>query len=221
MDKFSERCSSRESIKNIMLKQEEIFKQQVHELHRLYQVQKLLMAEQRCKKVKGNSSVATSNHQIVTDNINKLLSRTSSETTHSSHGSVRNNTNVLLNYEHASVHQSVAMAANNASRGQVNSSKPSRTSMKYIHQNSVEGESPESCSNEESNLDLTLRINCGCDQIKSTDWKEMTERSKQLLSTDLNIEESGQECINSSSGFGAQSLKRPHWLFQALSLNRT
>ncbi|KAH0458698.1 hypothetical protein IEQ34_011512 [Dendrobium chrysotoxum] len=221
MDRFSEQCN-RESIKNIMLKQEEIFKQQVRELHRLYQIQKMLMTRQRCEKVKMNSFVATSNPEIVTDTMNKLQnSRTSSETTHSSHASVRNNSNAVLNSEHTLVHQSAAMAAGHASRDLINFSEPLRTSKEYLLQNPVEGESPESCSNEECNLDLTLSIGCASDKTKSADWKEMTKRSTQLLTSNLNREASEQEFTNSSNGFGAESLKRPRWLFQALSLNRT
>lgn len=219
MDRFSEQCN-RESIKNIMLKQEEIFKQQVRELHRLYQVQKMLATELSCDKMKMNSFMAAPKRQFVTDTVNKLQSsRTSSETTHSSHASVRNNTNAILSSEHTSVQ--APMAASHASWGLIGRSKPSRRSKERILQNPVEGESPESCSNEECNLDLTLRIGGASDQKESTDWKEMTKRSTQLLSSNLNREESGQECTNSSSGFGAEGLKRPHWLFQTLSLNRT
>ncbi|XP_020697159.1 uncharacterized protein LOC110110153 isoform X2 [Dendrobium catenatum] len=195
---------------------------QVRELHRLYKIQKTLMTRQRCEKVKMNSSVVTSNPQIVTDAMNKLKSsRTSSETTHSSHVSVRNNSNAVLNSEHTLVHQSAAMAAGHTSRDLINFSEPLRTSKEYLLQNPVEGESPESCSNEECNLDLTLSIGCASDKMKSADWKEMTTRSTQLLASNLNREASEQEFTNSSNGFGAESLKRPRWLFQALSLNRT
>lgn len=174
----------------------------------------MLMTELRCKKAKMNSIVATSNHQIVTDAINKLQSsRTSSETTHSSHASIRNNSYNVLNYEHTLVHQSTAVAAGHTSPELINCSKPLRTLNEYILQNAVEDESPESCSNDECSLDLTLRIGCASDQMKSADWKK--------LSSNLNRDEIGQECTNSSSGFGVDSLKRPHWLFQTLSLNRT
>lgn len=174
----------------------------------------MLMTELRSEKVKMNSFVASSNRQIVTDAINKLQSsRTSSETTHSSHASIRNNSYNVLNSEHTLVHQSAATAAGYASPELINCSKLLRTSNEYILQNVVEGDSPESCSNDECSLDLTLRIGCASDQMKSADWKE--------LSSNLNSEERGQECTNSSSGFGVESLKRPHWLFQTLSLNRT
>lgn len=186
---------------------------QVHDLHQLYQVQKMLMTELSCEKKKMNSFTAASNHQFVTDTINKVQSsRTSSETTRSSHASVRNNSTAVLNSEHISAHQSLEL---------ISRSRPLRTSKECILQNPVEGVSPESCSNEECNLDLTLRIGCASNQKRSADWKEITKRSTQLLSSNLNREESEQECANSSSGFGTESLKRPHWLFQALSLNRT
>lgn len=181
---------------------------QVQELHRLYQVQKMLMTDVRCEKAKMNSFVPTSNRQIVTNAINKLQSsRTSSETTHSSHASIRNNSYNVLNSEHTLVHQSAATAAGHASLELINCSN------EYVLQNAVEGESPESCSNDECSLDLTLRIGSASDQMKSADWKK--------LSSNLNRDERGQECTNSSSGFGVESLKRPHWLFQTLSFNRT
>lgn len=46
MERLAE-CDSRDAIRNTMLKHEEIFKQQVYELHRLYKDQKLRMAELR------------------------------------------------------------------------------------------------------------------------------------------------------------------------------
>ncbi|XP_039141422.1 uncharacterized protein LOC120278763 isoform X1 [Dioscorea cayenensis subsp. rotundata] len=65
----------REYVKKIMMKHEEIFKQQVHELHRLYKVQKILMAEMNIKKMKLHS---------ITNG-----SATTSETSHSSNWSYR------------------------------------------------------------------------------------------------------------------------------------
>ncbi|KAJ8459251.1 hypothetical protein OPV22_032177 [Ensete ventricosum] len=46
MERLAE-CDRREAVRNTMLKHEEIFKQQVYELHRLYRDQKLRMAELR------------------------------------------------------------------------------------------------------------------------------------------------------------------------------
>ncbi|KAM0942826.1 hypothetical protein DsansV1_C14g0131461 [Dioscorea sansibarensis] len=64
-----------EYVKKIMMKHEEVFKQQVHELHRLYKVQKILMAEMNIKKMKLHS---------ITNG-----SATTSETSHSSNLSYR------------------------------------------------------------------------------------------------------------------------------------
>ncbi|KAM0933773.1 hypothetical protein DsansV1_C34g0225141 [Dioscorea sansibarensis] len=44
MDRYLEQYN-REYVKKVMIDQQEIFKQQVHELHRLYKVQKMLMIE--------------------------------------------------------------------------------------------------------------------------------------------------------------------------------
>ncbi|ERN07366.1 uncharacterized protein LOC110007362 isoform X2 [Amborella trichopoda] len=49
MERFQDQ-HSRESVKNTMLKHEEIFKEQVRELHRLYRVQKSLMSELKKKE---------------------------------------------------------------------------------------------------------------------------------------------------------------------------
>ncbi|KAI3962647.1 hypothetical protein MKX01_027422 [Papaver californicum] len=50
----------KESVKTTMLNQEEIFKEQVHELHHLYVVQKTLMIEFKMNKSRGHSK---DNHQ--------------------------------------------------------------------------------------------------------------------------------------------------------------
>ncbi|KAK1275442.1 hypothetical protein QJS04_geneDACA004026 [Acorus gramineus] len=51
MDMLLEQCN-REIIRNTMLKHEEVFKDQVHELHRLYRVQKSLMSELKNNETK-------------------------------------------------------------------------------------------------------------------------------------------------------------------------
>ncbi|XP_058113697.1 uncharacterized protein LOC131256710 isoform X2 [Magnolia sinica] len=53
MDKILlEQYNNKESMGKMMLKQEEVFKEQVKELHRLYRVQKMLMTELRSKEMK-------------------------------------------------------------------------------------------------------------------------------------------------------------------------
>lgn len=211
MDKFSEQCS-KESIKKTMLKHEKIFKQQVRELHRLYHVQKKLMKELRGEEVRMAPFVEISNPQIVLDASNKLRSsRTSSETTHSSCD--RHNSFAVLNSATEFSHVLPEL---------INCSEPLRASKGRILQHHIDGLSKELCSKEEFDLDLSLSIGCAADKMRSEeDRKEIIKGSKQLLSSTLILEESGKECANSSGGFGAESLKRPHWLFQALSLNRT
>lgn len=55
----------RESVTKMMLKQEEIFKQQVRELHRLYQAQKQLMAEFRSDEGTSSSFYLDDRHQSI------------------------------------------------------------------------------------------------------------------------------------------------------------
>ncbi|KAI3968777.1 hypothetical protein MKX01_028927 [Papaver californicum] len=54
MDRLLEQYD-KESVRTTMLKQEEIFKEQVHELHRLYLVQNTLMIEFKMNKSRGHS----------------------------------------------------------------------------------------------------------------------------------------------------------------------
>ncbi|KAK1315848.1 hypothetical protein QJS10_CPA05g02373 [Acorus calamus] len=51
MDRLLEQCN-RETVRNTMLKHEEVFREQVHELHRLYRVQKSLMVELKNRETK-------------------------------------------------------------------------------------------------------------------------------------------------------------------------
>ncbi|ERN03635.1 hypothetical protein AMTRI_Chr12g235290 [Amborella trichopoda] len=72
MERFLENYN-KENLKKAMLKHEEIFKEQVSELHRLYRVQKLLMDDLRSKSFQ---------HQPSTDTSAFILSGVSSTKTH-------------------------------------------------------------------------------------------------------------------------------------------
>ncbi|WOK94378.1 hypothetical protein Cni_G03080 [Canna indica] len=84
MDRFLKQYDI-ELIRNTMMKHEEIFRNQLHELHHLYRIQKMLIAELRSKGL-NLQSPANANSSTVTDATTRLWSSTSiSETSHNSH----------------------------------------------------------------------------------------------------------------------------------------
>ncbi|XP_042474092.1 uncharacterized protein LOC122056280 isoform X1 [Zingiber officinale] len=78
-------CHGRDSVRNTMLKHEDIFRQQVRELHRLYQVQKMLMIELVKKEAELHSLPSTEATAAVADTKTRIWSSAStSEITQSS-----------------------------------------------------------------------------------------------------------------------------------------
>ncbi|PKA65422.1 hypothetical protein AXF42_Ash005756 [Apostasia shenzhenica] len=148
---------STESIKITMLQHEQVFKQQVHELHRLYEVQKKLMAELRSRDMKVSSLLAK----------DKLQSSTStSETSHSCHFSAGNQSN----------------SAVKSGQNLLNRFSPATTVSNYFSESFFsEGEGRESCSEEDCNLDLTLSIGCNSDKKKRETWEKIANESSHLL----------------------------------------
>ncbi|KAL0903456.1 hypothetical protein M5K25_027839 [Dendrobium thyrsiflorum] len=204
----------KESIKNTVMKHEEIFKQQVQELHRLYEVQKKLMNEVKSEELKmSNSILAPNNPYVITDSFRN--SKNTSETSHYSNASALNHSTDVPNYEYTSIHR---FSAGQSSHELSNCfAEPLRISKEYNFQQPFEGERHDS----RSNLDLNLSIGYATYMNKEADWKQMGNDSSLLRSSNLNRPDSIQEFTNSAGGFDSESLKRPHWLFQALSLNRT
>lgn len=207
----------KESIKNTVLKHEEVFKQQVQELHRLYEVQKKLMSDVRSKTLKKKISfLAASNPHVITGSKNKIRNiKSTSETSHCSHATVLNHSTDVPNSEYTST---LPFSTDESSR-ELNYclGEPLKRSREYNFQQPAEGDSHDSCSG----LDLTLSIGCATDMNTKTDWKRMPNDSSLLLSPDLNMPDRIQEYTNSAAGFSLESLQRPYWLFQALSLNKT
>ncbi|KAG0470704.1 hypothetical protein HPP92_016819 [Vanilla planifolia] len=164
-----------ESIKSIMLKHEEIFKQQVLELHRLYRVQKFLMAELSGKKVKMNSIVANPKTLIAAETTNKFQNSASClETSYSSHVTARKQPIALPTFKCTKIAGFAAMTTGNKSVNLNNcSEEPLGTSKE---------ECLGLCSVDDCNLDLTLSIGCGSEKKKMGDWKQITNESTQLLS---------------------------------------
>ncbi|XP_068653341.1 uncharacterized protein [Aristolochia californica] len=206
MDRLLEQYN-RESLRKTMLKQEETFRDQVHELHRLYRVQKVLMSELRSKELKlsGQSSPRHGTLHGGPDyrdlDIRSAFWSTSTSPQEPS---------------------STSQDTSRARRGfdlerpadQDNSACPSAVEDRNIVfgrnlKDTVSCEElhdPPFCPEEESDIELTLSIGCGRSKNKSD------EKKKQNSSTAVRSDRVEED---------QESLKRPHWLFRTLSLNRT
>eukprot|EP00262_Sarcandra_glabra_P009971 TRINITY_DN24804_c0_g1_i1.p1 TRINITY_DN24804_c0_g1~~TRINITY_DN24804_c0_g1_i1.p1 ORF type:complete len:257 (+),score=44.03 TRINITY_DN24804_c0_g1_i1:195-965(+) len=106
MDRFLEQLSG-ESVRKTMLKQDEIFKEQVRELHRLYRVQKMLMTELRSEKklhLLANSSsreIPVVSNCMGMDNITGFWTTGSVSQTshpHNRHGNIQMNSTTNLHH---------------------------------------------------------------------------------------------------------------------------
>ncbi|XP_074588603.1 uncharacterized protein LOC141844451 [Curcuma longa] len=95
MERLGE-CHGRTSLRNTMLKHEEIFRQQVRELHRIYRVQKMLMFELTRTKPGSTQSETAKAAAVTTDTRTRNWSSTAStsDTSHSSHMSNVNFLNI-------------------------------------------------------------------------------------------------------------------------------
>ncbi|XP_062212487.1 uncharacterized protein LOC133913372 [Phragmites australis] len=74
------------TLKVAMLKHEETFRQQVHELHRLYSIQKLLMRDLK-RETKSQRNVSTSPHDGSTEHVRRALAVCSYEHRYAARGS--------------------------------------------------------------------------------------------------------------------------------------
>lgn len=212
MDRLLEQ-NNRECVRNTMMRQEEIFKQQVYELHRLYRVQKLLMSELRTKEAQLHSHATATMPRAVIDAKNKYWSSTStSDTSHSSYISNRHHTAPQLKSEYNSLHQHSTLAEPTRHKG-FNLEGPAEQKATVSHVQSKELWADEDCD-----VDLSLSIGCSSSKKKPKNrlHPEPTSGTMQLLLSNTGSrQERGEECSE------RESLQRPPWLFQAMSLNKT
>ncbi|KAL6603573.1 hypothetical protein ACP70R_043934 [Stipagrostis hirtigluma subsp. patula] len=82
MEKYSWH-DSKESVRRTIMEHDKIFRQQVHELHRLYQVQKSLMAELGCEKHNFQSRTEDTHEMVQGSRLNVRNSPSTSETSQS------------------------------------------------------------------------------------------------------------------------------------------
>ncbi|KAJ0962257.1 hypothetical protein J5N97_030085 [Dioscorea zingiberensis] len=137
---MSLRQHDRQYLRKVMMKHEEVFKHQVRELHRLYKVQKILMAELSSKKMKIRS---------ITN-----ASASTSETSHSSNLSNR-----------IQSPSAVPSCYGEPSRMQI----AFDLGQPLIEYN-VPTEAVADNDVEECNVELTLSIGCGSSKMKSKQW---------------------------------------------------
>lgn len=211
MDKLFEQ-NNRERVRNTMLRQEEIFKQQVQELHRLHRVQKMLMADLRTKEANFHSVASANIPTAVKDTKSRHWSRTStSETSHSTYINNRPRSIPYINSEYNSIHQYSVQEYPRKQRGfdlvQPVKQDPS-ISLDCLK---------EELADEECNVELTLSVRCSSSKKKSDHWLQPERSSsgtrQKPVSTIPARPERGEECSE------REGLQRPPWLFQAMSLN--
>ncbi|MQM16208.1 hypothetical protein Taro_049159 [Colocasia esculenta] len=173
----------KESLRQTMLEHEQIFKEQVRELHRLYRTQKLLMSQLQGRDPKlhllaypplgataqpstgirssassgappASSSPSTSNRQ----HHHRHSDQHNSTSEHSSHLGHRSKAS-LGSQELAICSPEHPRAAAHSGDGVDHRQPPAEGAPASYHKLSTE--TPSSCSDEECDLDLTLTIGCG------------------------------------------------------------
>ncbi|KAI3903807.1 hypothetical protein MKW92_030960 [Papaver armeniacum] len=260
MDRLLEQYD-KESVRTTMLKQEEIFKEQVHELHRLYVVQKTLMIEFKMNKSRGhlkNNSASprtpvNPDHQprvwptitgFETNNC-RFTNRNSSGHNFHQLFSVRNEpinsqeqSSTSCSRDNVKMHKDFDLEspAEEFSRGigrdQIGSSSMTSSKEKL----KVESLNEQHLYTEgESEVELSLSIGLGnstnnkkkkqknCQSIspiyKHTNHKYDGQMDSSLSIKDLGAEDSTSRSSNAT--FNQESLQKPPWYFQTLSLNRS
>lgn len=188
--------NNRESVRNIMLKHEEIFRQQVYDLHRLYRVQKMLMAEMRTKGENLPSSTIVASRGF-TDTSTRFWgsASTTSETSHSSHVCNTHQSTRHLHSEYSSIHHyntraglstrelSICSEPLRAPKGfdleqpaeeftskEVRHAQDQTTNSAKHQKEKMNMESSNLWTDDESDVELTLSIGCGIGKKRSKHW---------------------------------------------------
>ncbi|WOL06474.1 hypothetical protein Cni_G15208 [Canna indica] len=247
MDGFPE-SQDKDSVRSTMLKHEEIFRHQVHELHRLYRVQKILMNEIGEKKV--NLHFPSEGAAAMVDTRTRIWSSTAStsDTSHSSHVS-NIHQSAPCSTRAGLISRELSICSRDQSNVQIKgfdleqpaeeyTSKGERTTKdrlnpamygKQLKETSSEG--PLSWNDDASEIELTLSIGCGPNKKKRTHSlhpnidigcsNPTPSDTRPLLSSRSVRQEKGEECGESSAGLDRENFESPPWLLQALNLNKT
>lgn len=173
------------------------------------------MSELRSKEGQLHLHATATTPRAVTDAKNKYWSSTStSETSHSSYISNRHQTAPHLKSEYNSLHQHNTLAEQPMRHKGFNLKGPAEQKATISHVQSKELWADEDCD-----VDLSLSIGCSSSKKKPKNWlhpEPTTSETRQLLLSNTGSrQESAEECSE------RESLQRPPWLFQAMSLNRT
>lgn len=255
MDRLLEQYD-KESVRTTMLKQEEIFKEQVHELHRLYVVQKTLMIN----RSKGHSKNSPSPRTTVNPDHQPRVwpTRTGFETNNCHFTNTNNsghNFHQLFSARTEPIN-SQEQSSTSCSRDNVKMHKdfdlesPAEEFSRGIGRDQI-GSSSITSSKEklkvgnlngqhlytegESEVELSLSIGFGnstnnkkkkqknCQSISPiylhTNHKHNRQMDSSLSIKDLGAEDSTTGSSNAT--FNQESLQKPPWYFQTLSLNRS
>ncbi|XVE71852.1 hypothetical protein DITRI_Ditri10aG0185100 [Diplodiscus trichospermus] len=238
MDKVPEKHNL-ESIRNTMQMHEDIFKHQVRELHRLYSVQKMLMDELK-KEIKQNRyriapMTGSDINQSQFTNQPHLTPQTtcgynfhvhgdpsSRERSGSCSGDTRKIARGFFLERIAGEDIPAEASAVEDERARPSSLMHSRTNQMSID-----------CSDEDGEVELTLSIGGSSSKKMPKNSKSHSQEvacNKEIRELDSSASfksERGEDCsgpntpMSSSSATFDQERKRPHWLFQGLSINRT
>ncbi|XP_017701772.2 uncharacterized protein LOC103721527 [Phoenix dactylifera] len=188
--------NNRESIRHTMLRQEEIFRQQVQDLHQLYRVQKMLMAEMRGKEEKLQSPTIASSRGFADTRTRFRGSTSSSETSHSSHVNSTHHLTAHLNSEYSSLRHyntragsssrelricsedplraqkgfDLGQPAENCAFTEVRHTQDQTTNLAKHLKEKIKTEGSDLWTEDESEVGLTLSIGCGTDKKRSKHW---------------------------------------------------
>ncbi|XP_074586614.1 uncharacterized protein LOC141842303 [Curcuma longa] len=210
-------CHDSDSVRNTMLKHEEIFREQVCELHRLYQVQKMLMVELVNKEEELNSLPSEATEAVAETKIRIWSSASTSEITQSSRVSYvnqpaacRTRTNLL------------SRELSFCSHNQSSSAHIMGFDFKQpVQENTCTGERDttqlqESWSDDGSEIDLTLSIACGPKSMEEQTVSPCPNADIGCLdptTSDIRLrqikQEKEEDCSDTSSGMDRKMLKSP------------
>ncbi|KAL5974028.1 hypothetical protein ACLOJK_030690 [Asimina triloba] len=275
MDKSLEKYN-RESVRKTMLKQEEIFREQVQELHRLYRIQKMVMAEVQGKKIELHSSGSAAPPASRSVGPACLeTDRGGAAAYWSTAGTCSTPRHLTFGSSHCPATQmnldgsfdELYRARPNTSSHELSSSykdtvrlqrgfdleRPAREDIS-ADASAIEDQAPvrrgavktktaadglqdHTCFFEDGEKDIELTLSIGCSYNKkkakhrprsdaalscsNSTPDESRQPQQSIPSTSVrSVQE--EECSNTDgASFDQGSFQRPHWLFQALSLNRT
>ncbi|XP_074574876.1 uncharacterized protein LOC141831420 [Curcuma longa] len=217
-------CHGRDSVRNTMLKHEDIFRQQVRELHRLYQVQKMLMTELVNKEAELHSLPST---EATKTRI--WSSGSTSEITQSSRISNVNQPAACSTRAGGFLSRELSFC----SRDRSNAHAMGFELDQPAEENTFRGDRntkqlPETWSDDGAEIDLTLSIVCSPRNKKDQSVSPCPNAEigcSDPTGSDIRLrqikQEKEEDCGDSSSGLDREMVKSPPWLLRALNLNKT